>query len=386
MGKIRPGAGTGDVDNYDSLFQKWYLASAHHHLRPALIICILCGLSSSTAMLTFLPRHIWAGLVFFHFGFILLPMLLILALSYREISPRWIPFLGTALAISALLGTNGLIGWCYYQGVWIPYEGTMLLAFAIGMFSSLPPRRVAIILTLGWLLFTALTLGLSPEPLLRQAMNITFLLFASMVAIVTAIVMQRFLLSEYRRQMTLEELSETDPLTGLLNRRGFGKRFELARRNALRERSSLGLVLLDVDFFKHYNDHYGHEAGDLVLQKLGRVLAEYSRRPIDAATRLGGEEFGLLLHDVDLAALGEIGNNLCRKIAGLAIPHIRSECAAVVTVSVGATMLDPGDTLQQAYRSADHALYAAKSKGRNRASLADNPLPQLSIQAVVDRP
>jgi len=369
VAKSSPVVVTRYHDDRQSRFQNWYLASAYNHLRPVLILCIICGLFASSALLTFLPRETWAGVAFFHLGFIIFPLLMILGLSYRAEFPHWISTLSTTMSISALIGTNGLIGWCYLLGVWMPYEGTMLLAFAIGMFSSLPIKRVALILMFGWLLFAVISLTLSREPLVHKAMNIMFLLFASLIAIVTAGVLQRFLRSEYRRQVSLEELSETDPLTGLLNRRGFGKRFDLAGRNALREKRTCGLLLLDVDYFKNYNDHYGHDAGDLVLQKLGQVLMSFSQRPFDAAARLGGEEFGLLLHDADESALREIGHNLCRRIAELGIPHSGSECASVVTASIGATVLVPGQTRQQAYRSADHALYAAKKNGRNQSML-----------------
>jgi len=166
----------------------------------------------------------------------------------------------------------------------------------------------------------------------------------------------------------LEALSITDGLTQLANRRHFDQSFDAEWQRALRHGSPLSVVMIDVDKFKAYNDHYGHLAGDECLRRVAAVMQQTVRRAGELAARYGGEEFVILLpgHDVDSAHAE--AQRIRTAIEGLAIPHQASDTAEVVTVSLGLASRVPQRT-ENPYgliQQADEALYAAKKQGRNR--------------------
>ena len=170
----------------------------------------------------------------------------------------------------------------------------------------------------------------------------------------------------------LELLSNTDGLTGIANRRHFDEALAREWARAQRARTSLALVMLDVDLFKHFNDHYGHLAGDACLQALALTLAQVgARREGDLAARFGGEEFMLLLPGTDLAAAVDVARHVQAAIGQLALPH-EGVPLGVVTVSFGVASLQPGrDQLPaELVRRADQARYRAKQGGRDRIELA----------------
>jgi diguanylate cyclase (GGDEF)-like protein len=129
----------------------------------------------------------------------------------------------------------------------------------------------------------------------------------------------------------------------------------------------MSLVLCDVDYFKRFNDHYGHQAGDDCLIQVARTLQDGTRRATDLVARYGGEEFAILLPDTDLTMAVEVIDRLRRAIENLKIPHERSEASPWVTVSLGLACQFPkmGNTPQNLIAAADAALYEAKQQGRN---------------------
>jgi diguanylate cyclase (GGDEF)-like protein len=168
----------------------------------------------------------------------------------------------------------------------------------------------------------------------------------------------------------LQRLVALDGLTQIANRRHFDAQLQLAWRRCQREQRPLALLLLDVDDFKAYNDHYGHPAGDEVLRQVARVLAGAQRRPDDLAARYGGEEFVLLLPGADEPAALQAGEQLLEQLRRLALPHEKARAADIVTASIGVAVSLPvpaGDPLEL-LADADVALYAAKAAGRNRVA------------------
>ena len=170
-----------------------------------------------------------------------------------------------------------------------------------------------------------------------------------------------------RANEKLEELSRIDPLTGVANRRHFNEMLLREWRRGIREGTPLALLLIDVDFFKRFNDNYGHLRGDECLQAVARALNSAFRRPGDLVARYGGEEFAVVLPN----SCGEVARvaERCRAaVEALDIPHAKSEVADHVTVSVGISSVMPGDTLSPDYLldCADKGLYVAKERGRNR--------------------
>jgi diguanylate cyclase (GGDEF)-like protein len=171
----------------------------------------------------------------------------------------------------------------------------------------------------------------------------------------------------------LEILSTTDALTGLANRRRFDRYWADEWQRALRQATPLAVIMLDVDHFKAYNDHYGHPQGDVCLRRVGAVLQSTVRRGGELAARYGGEEFVVVLPGVTRQQAQETARAILNAICAAQMPHACSPVATMVTVSLGVAVGVPGATDERDHllKMADVALYAAKNKGRNRVVLAD---------------
>ncbi|SIO12176.1 GGDEF domain-containing response regulator [Halodesulfovibrio marinisediminis] len=184
-------------------------------------------------------------------------------------------------------------------------------------------------------------------------------------------------LEELQQQLELTNeqlllLSITDGLTGLQNKRQFNKNFTNEWNRAYRNQSPLSLVLIDLDFFKAYNDTYGHAKGDECLVQVAQMLSETVKRDVDKTARIGGEEFAIILPDTELAGAKYVAERFLANIESLAIPHEGSPVSDHVTVSVGAASIIPTqkeDTLSL-IKAADAALYKAKADGRNSCCTA----------------
>jgi diguanylate cyclase (GGDEF)-like protein len=185
-------------------------------------------------------------------------------------------------------------------------------------------------------------------------------------SLVTQVQKQQDLLQA--QSVEMQRLSYNDGLTGLANRRRFDQALALNWALAQRNQTSVALIMCDVDYFKPYNDHYGHLRGDDALRKLGAVIRRVVTRQSDLAARYGGEEFSILLPDTDENGALEIAERVQKELRELAIPHAASLIDDRLTVSLGIAAVVPG--VQQAPRTlvqrADEALYAAKAAGRNR--------------------
>lgn len=171
----------------------------------------------------------------------------------------------------------------------------------------------------------------------------------------------------------LEELALVDPLTGVANRRRFDATLASEWSRAARTGTWLSLAIADVDFFKRYNDAYGHARGDECLRGVARAVASVARRPGDLAARYGGEEFALIFPATDAEAMQALMDRLIATVRELAIEHRTSSCAARVTISIGAVSLIPrdGDDAARALEVADRLLYDAKKNGRDQVVSLD---------------
>jgi diguanylate cyclase (GGDEF)-like protein len=191
----------------------------------------------------------------------------------------------------------------------------------------------------------------------------------------------------------LEQLSMSDGLTGIANRRCFDLRLAEEWQRHVREGRSLALLLVDVDCFKALNDARGHLHGDECLRELARLCTRVAEGNCELVARYGGEELALLLVDGDLRAARRLGERLRKRVEALAMEHPASSVGKYVTVSVGASALRPdaSQTSEALIDTADRALYAAKARGRNRvvARLVPSPpwpagysgVPELGIDA-----
>lgn len=165
----------------------------------------------------------------------------------------------------------------------------------------------------------------------------------------------------------LLQLARIDPLTGIANRRHLDTVLTHEWQRAQRSGLPISMLVLDIDHFKLYNDHFGHPAGDRCLQQIAQVLQNAARRPTDLAARIGGEEFVLLFADTEQAAALLLAEKVRADIAQLQLPHPRSGTASFVTASIGVATLGAAERdVSELFLVADQALYRAKSLGRNR--------------------
>lgn len=175
-------------------------------------------------------------------------------------------------------------------------------------------------------------------------------------------------------EQQVEKLAMQDALTGLANRRHFQLFLDREMRSNLRQKTPIGLVLIDVDYFKNFNDEFGHAAGDQCLSKVGRILLTHARRPGDLAARIGGDEFALIL--------GNTTFDMARRIAESVLQEVRDlnmvfSDKRKVSASLGVIALVPDDLHngEVLYQEADKALYRAKAAGRNQVGYHSGDFP-----------
>jgi diguanylate cyclase (GGDEF)-like protein len=166
----------------------------------------------------------------------------------------------------------------------------------------------------------------------------------------------------------LESLALVDGLTGIANRRRFDATLETEWKRAQRSGTDLAIVMADIDFFKNYNDHYGHGAGDQCLKAVAQALAGALGRPSDIFARYGGEEFVSVMPDTDGRGARQLAERCCANVTALGLTHRFSSAADHVTISAGYAALQPaaGQSNRELLEMADKMLYQAKEKGRNR--------------------
>ncbi len=171
-----------------------------------------------------------------------------------------------------------------------------------------------------------------------------------------------------RQSDALRELTLTDGLTGVANRRAFDEKLQGEWRRCARAQMPMALIMVDIDHFKLFNDHYGHQAGDACLQQVGAAMRRAAMRPQDMVARYGGEEFAILLPQEDVSGAEAVARKVLDEIAALCIVHERSGAGPHVTVSMGVASLTPDDKVEagKLIKAADALLYQAKANGRNR--------------------
>ncbi|EJM85038.1 diguanylate cyclase (GGDEF) domain-containing protein [Pseudomonas sp. GM74] len=171
--------------------------------------------------------------------------------------------------------------------------------------------------------------------------------------------------------LVLQRLMNSDGLTGLSNRRHFDEYMELEWRRSLREQSQLSLLMIDVDYFKAYNDSFGHLEGDEALRKVAAAIKDASARPSDLPARYGGEEFALVLPNTSQGGARLVAEKLRQTVAALKIPHNSPTEGSSLTISIGLSTITPkaGSNCRDLISAADKGLYLAKNNGRNQVGI-----------------
>lgn len=353
-------------------FRRYHLAEFLPRMRKSLPVALALFLAFAMLDALSLPPLVRDGVLGLRLGGIVPVLALTWVALYVRSLREWLQWLVSASALASGLGIVGIIWVARVHAFGLPYEGIILATFFFYFLTGL--RFVAASLC-GWLVFLAyvameLHVGLNGDTLLYNAF---FLATANLIGCFGNHFLEQAVRQNFCSMVQLHKLAERDFVTGLLNRRAFSTRATGIWREALRDGRSIGIAMVDVDHFKHYNDHYGHAAGDVALQSVAHVIAEHARRPLDACARYGGEEFVVLWYDVDADHAMALAQRMCQAVQALGLPHVASPTAGVVSISVGlvCTAVHNAAQWDAALRAADQALYQAKQQGRNRVCAAD---------------
>lgn len=351
----------------EDAFSRYHASVFLLRMRWALLAAMLLMLLFAGLDAISLPEAIRDKTLAVRLGLIV-PMLgLTLLATFRRSLRPYLQYITGATALTSGLGVDGIIWVARSQDFPLPYEGIILVTvffyFMVGL-------RFVVATLCGGLTFFAylwveISSGLPGEVLLYNGF---FLATANVIGSLGCYFLEYATRQNFLTQGLLRELAERDFLTGLLNRRAFSERAALSWRQALRERKPVALVMMDVDYFKRFNDHYGHAAGDSALRQVAQVIGSHARRPLDITARYGGEEFVGLWYDLTEAQILPILQDIRTAILATNLRHAYSDAAEVVSISIGLTYLvpQPHQTLEDALRVADVALYLAKEQGRNR--------------------
>jgi len=214
-------------------------------------------------------------------------------------------------------------------------------------------------------------------------MDLAALTFAATFAGYVYYSLHRAVRASYLDHRQMIDHLNRDALTGIHNRRMFDDQIKRLWQQGLRERAALGLLIVDIDHFKNYNDTLGHQAGDECLSAIAKILSAGARRPLDVAARYGGEEFAIVLYDADRMRMEETAEQLRVQVVAAGLIHPASPVSPFVTVSIGGACVLPkeGRSPFGFIQLADEALYAAKERGRNRVVIMDREYDSLQTGA-----
>jgi diguanylate cyclase (GGDEF)-like protein len=336
------------------------------YLAAALVVCF--GLLNGFVVRTGAQAPM--GLV--QFGLLLPAVVIAILITYLDRAHRIYPRVAPLLAPIAGITVIAVEIKAAQAGVQIVFVSVVLASvyvyylFGLLFYQAL---RANVIMWCAYLAFGVV--GALPEA--NVLYNALVLLLANVVGATTAYTFETEIRTHFLEQRMLAETAARDGLTGIYNRRRFDEQLETVWQLAQREGVTLALLLVDIDFFKRFNDQRGHQAGDECLKSVAAALRHSARRPLDFVARYGGEEFAVILYDPSRPYLQEIAHRIHANIAALAIPHGDSGVSATVTVSVGIAYVAP--TLERSTQGfvqlADEALYDAKADGRNRSVFSE---------------
>lgn len=297
-------------------------------------------------------------------GIIVLSLMLVLFI-YR------LPARFTPLCVAMLMAISLMWSYCsFYFIVWwqLPFAWPLSVILMLTALAALYYHPLALLLFITPLWLTTLMASVQ----LNQGVNIRFLLvwlLLTAILIYGRVILQRWFDEAWLRYQEnrmliarLDVMAHQDALTGTANRRSMENFLD----DALLQAEPFALLMLDVDYFKRYNDHYGHQAGDACLVKVADIVKTSVRTPADLVARYGGEEFVIVLPASSLDDAVRVAERIQTNLREISLPHAASEVSEMVTVSMGITLSKDGDSAYGIIARADEALYRAKQQGRNR--------------------
>jgi len=369
-------------------FRQWYA----HYVRPRVRAAVWLPLAALLLVL-FAPgpfhdlRTLWFGashpLAFsiLRFGVVLPSTLAIFAIAYTDLYYQYYvraaqivaPLHGICfVAMDAMMRSQG-----YALSTWL----VLVVLSSYFMYGMLVHQGIrSALLVLGAYVAMGLAADLDS---VQWRMDLAAITFGATFAGYVFYSLHSAVRVNYLDHRRMNDHMRRDALTGIHNRRMFDEHMERLWQQAIRERVSLGLLIIDIDHFKNYNDSLGHQAGDECLAKIANLLALGARRPLDIAARYGGEEFAIVLYGTDRRSIEELSEQLQVQIAAKSLPHPASPVRSHVTVSIGGACVMPAAGRSQFgfIQLADEALYAAKERGRNRTVIMDQEYETLRTGA-----
>lgn len=304
---------------------------------------------------------------------ITIPILIVaLLFTFREGFRRY--FSVFSFFIIAFIGvtTNIQVVYGLQAGLFAPYEGAMLLimvAFFLGGMYFRQSLTCIIIIALSYMVLSEIYLA----PYQYKLHQYFFIFATCLIGGVSAYTLEYQVRIAFLQRGALKCLAKTDHLTGLFNRGALNQKLTHLTEYAFREKKTITLMLVDVDFFKNFNDLYGHLEGDACLIKVAAALAKNCQRPLDFAGRYGGEEFLLMWFDAAPNEARTFAEKTKHSIDRLAVPHEASAISNMVTISGGMVTGVPThpNQAEAILHQADQSLYRAKDSGRNRIIIQD---------------
>jgi len=369
-------------------FRQWYA----HYVRPRVRAAVWLPLAALLLVL-FAPgpfhdlRALWFGeshpfaFSVLRFGVVLPTTLAIFAIAYTDLYYDYYvraaqvvaPLHGICfIAMDVMMRSQG-----YALSTWL----VLVVLSSYFMYGMLVQQGIrSALLVVAAYIAMGLVTGLDS---VQWRMDLAAISFGAFFAGYVFYSLHRAVRINYLDNRRMHDHLRRDALTGIHNRRMFDEHIERLWQQAVRERMSLGLLIVDIDHFKDYNDSLGHQAGDECLAKIANVLALGARRPLDLAARYGGEEFAIVLYGADRRSVEELSEQLQVQIAAKALPHPASPVRSHVTVSIGGACVMPMSGRSQFgfIQLADEALYAAKERGRNRTVIMDQEYDSLRTGA-----
>ena len=274
-----------------------------------------------------------------------------------------------AFSVVCICNVTLWAGWS--RGMPFPYESMQLLTLLMYFAGTQSLRATFVVSLINTVVFILIVTSLAP-PFFRVQEAIACTVGPNALGLVVVWMLEQKLITSFLAYQDIERLSRTDELTGLYNRHMMFEHLAQVFDHAIAEHKELAIAILDIDYFKRYNDNYGHAAGDAVLEKIGRTLQSQARRGLDFSARYGGEEFVLVWYDVTPQAAARLAEQARLAVEAQKIPHEFSP-SGHVSISIGLAWGAPTEGLSREralLAQADKALYQAKRGGRNRLEIA----------------